>query len=110
MLNDHAIEMIVTIAVSVMASSGFWTYVDRKASHNSDSKMLLLGLAHTELISIGMEYIDRGYITQEDYDDFVKYLYEPYINLGGNGTAKKIFDSVSALPIKMSKQEANHGG
>lgn len=110
MLNDHAIEMIVTIAVSVIASSGFWTYIDHKTSHNSDSKMLLLGLAHTELISIGMEYIDRGYITQEDYDDFVKYLYEPYINLGGDGTAKKIFDSVSALPIGMSKREENHGG
>ena len=45
-------------------------------------------------------YIERGYITQEEYDSLYNYLYIPYKELGGNGTAERMVNEVKKLPIK----------
>ena len=59
-----------------------------------------MGLAYDRLMYLGMKYIERGYITSDEYDDFQKYLYLPYKELGGNGTAERIMSELTNLPIK----------
>ena len=61
---------------------------------------MLIGLAHDRIISLGLSYIERGYITSDEYENLVDYLYKPYEAMGGNGTAKKIVDEVKKLEIR----------
>lgn len=61
---------------------------------------MLLGLAHDRIMSLGMEYINRGYITHDEYENLRKYLFEPYEALGGNGSASRVMKEVDKLPIK----------
>jgi hypothetical protein len=46
-----------------------------------------------------MKYIERGYITQEEYENLHDYLYIPYEKLNGNGSAKRVMEEVGRLPI-----------
>ena len=46
------------------------------------------------------EYIDRGEIEAEEYKELNHYLFEPYKEMGGNGTAARMIAEVEKLPIK----------
>ena len=66
---------------------------------------MLLGLGHDRIVYLGSCYIERGYITQDEYENLHDYLYEPYLALGGNGTAKKVMAEVERLPLHKDKEE-----
>lgn len=68
---------------------------------------MLIGLGHDRIVYLGMIYIDRGYITHDEYENLYEYLYKPYEKMGGNGSAKRIMDEVSRLPIRKSKYGGN---
>lgn len=53
-----------------------------------------------------MAYIERGYITQDEYENLYEYLYKPYEKLGGNGSAKRIMTEVDQLAIHKSTYNA----
>ena len=93
-------EIIITIICSVIASSGFWTFVSKRRDNNNAEVKMILGLGHIKIIDICEKYIDRGYITQEEYDSLYNYLYLPYKELGGNGTAERMLNEVKKLPIR----------
>ena len=90
---------VITVITSVIASSGFWAYLQRRGDKTDAKTKLLLGLAHDRIVSIGTKYIDRGWVTYDEYEDFIKYLYAPYAVFGGNGLAEKIMGAVSELPM-----------
>lgn len=94
------IQIIVTIVCSVLASSGVWTIISKRLDQNTASNKMLKGLGHSKIVETGMKYIDRGYITKDEYEDLYTYLYEPYKALGGNGSAERIMDEIKRLPIK----------
>lgn len=58
------------------------------------------GMVHYQIIDEGQKFIERGWITHEEYDNFMKYLGDPYLESGSNGMAKKIINDVSNLPFK----------
>lgn len=97
------LQMILTIITSVIASSGFWNYLQKKSEKKDSKTELLIGLAHNEIMNLGMKYIERGYITQDEYENFHEYLYVPYEKAGGNGSAKRVMQEVNKLPIHSSK-------
>lgn len=68
--------------------------------------LMLIGLAHDRIIYLGMAYIERGYITQDEYENLYEYLYKPYEKLGGNGSAKRIMTEVDQLAIHKSTYNA----
>lgn len=97
-------EFIGVVIGAIFASGGFWAfitawYTNRSKKQNALVK-LMLGIGHREIVECGMAYIERGYITKDEYEDLVKYLYDPYLDLGGNGTAERIMQSVKQLPIR----------
>ena len=107
-------QTMVTIVCSVFASSGLWAFIlaiwqSRRKKNDAESRMVR-GLAHAKIIEVGSVYIKQGYISLEDYNEFVKYLYEPYEALGGNGTAKKIYEQVAKLPIAIDGHDDNEKG
>lgn len=102
-------EFILAMTGIVFASTGFWTFlwniVQNKNRKNDALTKLILGLGHEEIINLGLKYIERGYVTKDEYEDLVHYLYNPYIELGGNGTVEKIMSSVKNLPIQKEKEK-----
>jgi hypothetical protein len=97
------IEMVLPVIVALLASSGFWIYIGNYKDRRSMQTELLIGLAHDRLISLGLTYITRGWITQDEYENFNVYLYRPYEKLGGNGSVKRIMLEVDTLPIRKDK-------
>ena len=113
MVNTGLFETDLTLAVvfAILASSGFWAFItvivqkhlENKysvSSRESIEREMLIGLAHDRILSLGMKYIQRGYITRDEYENINQYLYEPYSELGGNGSAKKIMEELNKLPIR----------
>lgn len=89
----------ITIFVSVMASGGFWNWWMSRDKKEDAKTLLLLGLAHDRIIFLCMNYIDRGWITKDEYEDLEKYLWGPYSTFGGNGLAERVYDEMQSLPI-----------
>ena len=96
------IEKFITVFVAVMASSGFWAYLMKRQDKKSVKTRMLIGLGHDRIMCLGKMYINRGYITPDEYENLHDYLYEPYLSIGGNGSAKRIMQEVEKLPIKQS--------
>lgn len=97
---DPWIQALVVSFSTVIASSGFWGYLHRKDSAKSATTRLLMGVAYEKIVRLGMMYIDRGWVSNDEYEDFRKFLYEPYSELGGNGAAQRIMQDVMALPLR----------
>lgn len=94
------IQIVITIFCSVIASSGFWAYIMKKNEKKDAKTRMLIGLAHDRIVHLGMDYINRGNITHEEYKNLIDYLYTPYKEMGGNGSAEKIIEEVKKLRIE----------
>lgn len=102
---DTLTQMIITVVCSVLASSGFWAYFQKRLDKNDNKSRLLMGLAHDRIMDLGVNYIERGdWITQDEYENLCIYLYEPYASNKGNGSAKRIMSEVNNLRIVKSSQ------
>lgn len=93
-------QIVVPLAVAVLTSSGLWALVSKREDKNDAERKMLVGLAHDRITHLGMAYLTRGYITQDEYENLNDYLYQPYEKMGGNGSAKRIMEEVRKLPIK----------
>ena len=93
-------QIVVPLAVAVLTSSGLWALVSKRADKNNAERKMLVGLAHDRIIHLGMTYIQRGEVTQDEYENLNDYLYAPYEKMGGNGCAKRVMEEVRRLPIR----------
>lgn len=102
---------IVKIACAALASSGLWAYITARRERKAKEKekkdatkdaqsAMLMGLGHDRIISLCEKYIDRGWVTSDEYDNLYSYLFVPYERLGGNGTAKRLMSIVDNLPTR----------
>lgn len=94
------IDIIVTLAVAVFGSTGFWTWVQSRNKKRSAEDRLLLGLAYDKILWQCNKYIAQGHISAHEYKELNRYMFEPYQEMGGNGTAAKLMDEVRKLPTK----------
>ena len=100
-------EALVTILVSVLASSGVWAVVMKLMDKKDVKTQMLIGLGHDRIMYLGMSYIQRGWITRDEYENLVDYLYKPYELMGGNGSAKRVVDEVKKLPLQRPGEQNN---
>ena len=104
-------DLIVTVVVAIFASSGFWAFllaIIQKRMEKKDAKtQMLLGLGHDRIVSKAEQYLTRGWVTTEEYEDLNDYLFKPYEKMGGNGTAAKLMNDVKKLPIRNPKRVQN---
>lgn len=103
------LQLTITIVCSVLASSGFWAYIQRRSEKKDLRTQMLIGLGHDRIIYLGMTYIDRGWITQDEYENLYEYLYKPYEAMGGNGSAKQVMENVKKLRLVRSSYTAGRG-
>lgn len=97
---ENLVELIIAIVTSALASSGLWSFVAKKLEKKDAKSRMLIGLAHDRILDLGFKYIERGYITQTEYENLHDYLYLPYKEMGGNGSAERIMKEVEKLPIR----------
>ena len=105
------ITTVLAVFTSVMASSGLWAYLlgrreqkikqrEKEEEKVSAKNRMLLGLGHDRIVWLCLKYIDRGWITKDEFEDLNEYLYKPYREMGGNGTAERLMAEVRELPVR----------
>lgn len=99
-------EHTLVVVLAVIASTGFWEFlkfifqnVIFKPKLTPEIR-LLRGIGQIEIIFFGTKFLEQGYVTTEEYDSLKNEIYAPYVELGGNGLAKKMMEEVEKLPIK----------
>lgn len=104
-------DIIVTILVTVLASSGFWSLIRYRMTAKDKRKTALeqavVALLHDRIYNSCEAYIERDSITFREFDN-LQYLYNSYTALGGNSTGTALFEDVRNLPKKASKAEAQN--
>ena len=111
------LQAIVSVLTAVLASGGLWNFLSKKQEirfeelerkrkeeaeveeKNDVKTKLLVGLAHDRLVYLTNKYLEEGWIDSEDYENLT-YMYDPYIEGGGNGTVKRNMKMVKELPTK----------
>ena len=96
------IQPVITIILAIFGTGGAWTYLQKRADRKDTKRKMLMGLAHDRLVYLSLIYLDRGYVSKEEYENIHKYLFLPYKDLDGNGTVAHLVEKVSQLPIKGS--------
>ena len=100
---DQWLDVVIAVICSVMASGGFWAYFQKRTDHNSAANAMLIGLGHDRIMYLAMCYVDRGWISSDEYENLYQYLYVPYKKMGGNGSADRVMKEVEKLPIRKDR-------
>lgn len=100
MQNINWAQVLTSVLIALISSTGLWSYIANYRNKHDAKTRLLIGLAHDRIIYLGTMYIERGYITPDEYENLHDYLYAPYAENGGNGSAKRVMEQVKSLPIK----------
>lgn len=120
LITDKA--FISSIIAVIFASNGFFQLLmlmyqtrekekERKRMEEAEKKLIsvkdfnalcrcVTGIAMFRIAREAKRYIDKGYVTSEEYHTLKHNLYEPYVALGGNGLATKFMQEVEELPMK----------
>lgn len=103
---DAWVRAVLIVVASSVGTSGFWAYITSKSTRGNATTRLMMGLAYTQLCTLGVAYINRGSITKDEFEDYRKYFFEPYKALGGNGVAERIMRDVTNLPFRSHHEHA----
>lgn len=91
-------EMANPVITTLLGSSGIWMWVKTRSDRSNSEERLLLEIAKNQLTVLGRSYLERGYITMDEYEEY-EAEYKLYSALGGNGLAKRVFKQVDELPM-----------
>lgn len=97
------LQSLTSICVTIFACTGFWQFlgewIKSKSTKKSVTDKLLLGLAHDRIHYLCNKYKKKGYIDEDEYDT-LKSIAEPYLEMGGNGSGRKLYEECLKLPLK----------
>ena len=93
------ITILVSLIVAFAGSGGFWAFIQSRYGFKDLQSQMLVGLGHDRIVYLGLKYIERGWITHDEFENLNDYLYAPYKKLGGNGSAERVMEAVKKLPI-----------
>lgn len=101
-------EVLATIAVTVFASTGFWQFlgewIKQRYGKRSVQERLLVGIAHDRIHFLCSQYIKKGFMSADEFDS-LKDIAEPYLEMGGNGSGKRLYERCSKeLEIRASNE------
>ena len=104
---DQLNTLILAIFGSIMSSAGLWALLNKMTDRKGANAILLRGLARDRIIFLGSQYIIRGHITKDEYDDYLHYFVDPYFKVGGNGLAERLVEDVKKLPVEYRQPTTN---
>lgn len=94
------LQTIITVVAAMIACNGFWAFMQSIHDKKSLSRLMLLGLGHDRIQYLCLKYINRGWVTSDEYTNLHDYLYSPYIAMKKDGIIEKLMKEVKALPVK----------
>lgn len=103
---DIWLQIVLTSVTTVLASSGFWAFMRSKNDTRDATTSLLMGMAYETITTLGVAYIERGWVTKDEYEELNKHFFVPYKALGGNGVAERVMNEVSRLPFSSHNKYA----
>ena len=87
--------------ITALLAVGFrivWKRVTIVKKENNGIKNGMKALLHNEIMAMGKELVSEGCCTPEQFEE-LEYLYKPYHeDLGGNGSAERMYNQVKELP------------
>ena len=90
----------ITGCAMIFASTGFWAFIQRAFEKKSSNTKATLGICYLGVKMSCKMILAKGWATTDEIEDLEKYLYEPYKELGGNGSAERLMEKVRQLPIR----------
>lgn len=100
-------EFTNPLITTVLSGPGIWAWAKTRTQRNDSEDKLLLQVAKNQLVVQGREYLKRGYITMDEYEEYES-EYQVYSLLGGNGLARRIFEQVDDLPMMPNSIEGRN--
>lgn len=98
---------LTTLAAAIIGSNAIFSFLQFLISRHDRKKdpeaQILLGIGHDRIVHLCLKAIQRGYTTPDEIDN-ISQIYQPYTDLGGNGSGKEMYQRFLRLPIK----EENH--
>lgn len=102
-------EMVLTAVITALTSSGVMSLIiyliqrrdkkrEKEEANNSAQSRMLLGLGHDRIIYLTDRFVRRGAITLKEKRN-LKFLCDPYFDLGGNGDCQIGYDACLKLPV-----------
>lgn len=98
-MTDQIQNILIPIIIGILASSGFWAYMERRTQKKTLQTELLMAVARDRIIRLSLAYLNRGWISQEEFED-LNLLFQSYSAMGGNGSAKRVMSQVDKLPMR----------
>ncbi len=63
-------EMANPVITTLLGSSGIWMWVKTRSDRSNSEDQLLLEVAKNQLTVLGRSYLERGYITMDEYEEY----------------------------------------
>lgn len=92
------LQMIATIVAAVLASTGFWAFLQKVVSKPRALDRLLLAIVQERFVNIAQDCIDSGHVTEQQYKILMD-IYKPYKAADGDGLVDKYWSEVNELPL-----------
>ena len=93
---------VITITTIIFASTGFWSFVTKmwEVKHRKKSCVTraVLALLHDKLYYLCEKQINTYENITADELENLTYLFEPYKEMGGNGTCEHLYNECKNLP------------
>ena len=102
-MTEQMVIALLSALAGVGGSSGFWAFFQNRSKKQTAQDRLLMGRAYDKIVTLGLAYLDRGWISKDEFEELRKYLFEPYKEMGGNGVAERIMNDVGSLPFRALK-------
>ena len=106
-------QTVVAVILAVLGSNGLWAFLQSRSTAKSARDRMILGLGHAKIFDLSEKFINKKGITSDELEDLEKYLYKPYTEMGGNGTAATMVEQCRKLPIitaaEAARRDAEHG-
>ena len=99
------ISIALPIILSALMSYIVFLLKEQKKDRDANAKGTML-LLRVQLFEYHEKYVELGKIPTYAYDNFIE-MYDAYHNLGGNGTATKMYEEIQELHLQ-TKKEGKH--
>lgn len=100
------LQMIATIVAAVLASTGFWAFLQKVVSKPRALDRLVLAIVQERFVNLAQDCIDQGYITKQQYKIMMD-IYKPYKATDGDGLVDKYWSEVNKLPLTEERRVAS---
>lgn len=99
--------VITGMIVAILSSNGLFALIQwwlaNRHTKDTIQDRALKALLHDRIYDECFKILERKSLTIEELEN-LKYLYEPYRALGGNGTCEYMMGEVEKLPVDTTKK------